>query len=226
MNIKYIILHIIASLYATYLFSVEKTQFMLSFKHRQNIKVMIQDIINSSHQDDNDQESRDVKRLVQIKQTFNNDHLRLFVSQLHNAYQNHEITQDNLVTILKKSIKYKCNILCIALFKKYKYMINYQDEHNNTFCMHTITYRNHTILTYLLNNKAKLDLENEDGHQPLHHACACNNIYAIKMLIKKGASLYAHTYDGDTPLACAVQNSQVNAIHVISLIINARIRSS
>jgi ankyrin repeat protein len=56
------------------------------------------------------------------------------------------------------------------------------------------------ILTLLLENRARIDWQDEDGHSPLHSACAGNHLEAIKLLLAAKACPFAVDARGLYPL--------------------------
>lgn len=57
--------------------------------------------------------------------------------------------------------------------------------------------------------------KNNDGWKPIHYAAKYNGEESLKNLIKKGNSINALTKGGETPLAIAIKNNNIDAINFL-----------
>eukprot|EP00833_Pecoramyces_ruminatium_P013124 jgi/Orpsp1_1/1187156/evm.model.d7180000055804.1 len=67
---------------------------------------------------------------------------------------------------------------------------------------------NMTMVKFLIENGAEIDLDNLEGNTPLHMACKRNQHNIINYLIDHGSNINIQNHDGDTPLmiACFEKN--------------------
>lgn len=79
--------------------------------------------------------------------------------------------------------------------------INEQDKGGNTALHHSLTNKKYLkIVKQLLKNKAKLDIVNKLGFQPIVVATLNNNLDGIKLLIKSGADIKQRDKEGNSVL--------------------------
>jgi ankyrin repeat protein len=90
--------------------------------------------------------------------------------------------------------------------------IDAKDNMNCTPLMHAIWRKQNKAVKFLLQNAANANVKNFKGNTPLHTAANLSNIYAVKMLLKYGASPWAENRDLKTALDCTMSEDIINII--------------
>jgi len=57
-----------------------------------------------------------------------------------------------------------------------------------------------SIIQYLVNNRADLNIQDNNGSTALMHACSCDNLEIVKYLVENGAHINMHNDYGETAL--------------------------
>jgi hypothetical protein len=104
------------------------------------------------------------------------------------------------------------------ILKKNPYLINVEDEKNETFLSYAIK-RNHKPIINLILTSPILNLsyQNNRGNTYLHLAVLQQNLKLIEELISKGIFLDTQNKDGNTALHLAYY---VNNLHIIKILFN------
>lgn len=87
---------------------------------------------------------------------------------------------------------------------QYRKLILLVDDLNMTPLMWNCRYQNNlSILWTLLNLRASVNLQDDDGNTALHYAAMQNRLSAVRSLLSFGADYRGQNTNGMTPLACA-----------------------
>ena len=107
------------------------------------------------------------------------------------------------------------------ILKKNPYLINIEDEKNETFLSYAIKRNNNPIINLLLTSPLlNLTYQNENGNTYLHLAVIQQNIKLVQALIDKGIFIDIQNNDGNTALHLSYY---INNIEIIKLLINNNI---
>lgn len=71
------------------------------------------------------------------------------------------------------------------------------------------------MFNYLIENKADINLANQDGFSPLHYAVSRNQLDAVKLLIKNGADLNIKTKEKRPALYYAIYNDNLTMVKTL-----------
>ena len=130
---------------------------------------------------------------------YNSFHQKLFLSI------NSEISPLDLYNILKKN----------------PYLVNTEDENNETFLSYAIKRNNNSLINLILTSPIlNLTYQNEQGNTYLHLAVVQQNIKLVQKLIDKGIFIDIQNNDGNTALHLAYY---INNLELIKLLINNNI---
>jgi len=107
------------------------------------------------------------------------------------------------------------------ILKKNPYLINIEDEKNETFLSYAIKRNNNPIINLLLTSPLlNLTYQNENGNTYLHLAVIQQNIKLVQALLDKGIFIDIQNNDGNTALHLSYY---INNIKIIKLLINNNI---
>ena len=107
------------------------------------------------------------------------------------------------------------------ILKKNPYLINIEDEKNETFLSYAIKRNNNPIINLLLTSPLlNLTYQNEKGNTYLHLAVIQQNIKLIQALLDKGIFIDIQNNDGNTALHLSYY---INNIKIIKILINNNI---
>ena len=107
------------------------------------------------------------------------------------------------------------------ILRKNPYLINIEDEKNETFLSYAIKRNNNPIINLLLTSPLlNLTYQNENGNTYLHLAVIQQNIKLVQELIDKGIFIDIQNNDGNTALHLSYY---INNIEIIKLLINNNI---
>ncbi|XP_067845693.1 CARD- and ANK-domain containing inflammasome adapter protein [Heptranchias perlo] len=94
---------------------------------------------------------------------------------------------------------------------------------NNETLLHIAAAQGHvTIIEYLLNKGAKIEVRDNKGQSPLHRAAEKGHTGAAKMLLQAGAHIYALDTESRSPLHLAAQN---NHFPIVKLMLKEEARN-
>ena len=101
---------------------------------------------------------------------------------------------------------------------KNPYLVNTQDEKNETFLSYAIKRNNNPIINLILTSPIlNLTYQNENGNTYLHLAVIQKNIRLVQILLDKGIFIDIQNNDGNTALHLAYY---INNIEIIKILIN------
>ncbi|KAM9239070.1 CARD- and ANK-domain containing inflammasome adapter protein-like [Leptosomus discolor] len=100
--------------------------------------------------------------------------------------------------------------------------INALNSSSETLLHVAATHGHLTIMKYLINKGAKIDVNDRKGRTPLHRAAEKGHSDAVKVLLRFGAYMYSLDTDGKTPLHLAAQN---NHSHILKMLLKEEARS-
>ena len=104
------------------------------------------------------------------------------------------------------------------ILKKNPYLVNTEDENNETFLSYAIKRNNNSLINLILTSPLlNLTYQNEQGNTYLHLAVIQQNEKLIQNLIDKGIFIDIQNNDGNTALHLAYY---INNIEIIKLLIN------
>lgn len=104
---------------------------------------------------------------------------------------------------------------------KNPYLVNTEDEKNETFLSYAIKRNNNIIINLILTSPLlNLTYQNTDGNTYLHLAVIQQNIKLIQKLLDKGIFIDIQNNDGNTALHLAYY---VNNLHIIKILFNNNI---
>ena len=107
------------------------------------------------------------------------------------------------------------------ILKKNPYLINIEDEKNETFLSYAIKRNNNPIINLLLTSPLlNLTYQNENGNTYLHLAVIQQNIKLVQALLDKGIFIDIQNNDGNTALHLSYY---INNIKIIKILINNNI---
>ena len=107
------------------------------------------------------------------------------------------------------------------ILKKNPYLVNLEDERNETFLSYAIKRNNNSIINLILTSPLlNLTYQNKKGNTYLHLAVIQQNIKLIKVLLDKGIFIDIQNNDGNTALHLAYY---INNLEIIKLLINNNI---
>ena len=107
------------------------------------------------------------------------------------------------------------------ILTKNPFLVNIEDEKNETFLRYAIKRNNNLIINLILTSPLlNLTYQNEQGNTYLHLAVIQQNIKLIKALLDKGIFIDVQNNDGNTALHLAYY---INNIEIIKLLINNNI---
>jgi len=72
----------------------------------------------------------------------------------------------------------------------------------------------------LLDQKAEMDVRDNNGDTPLHSAAACGDVDVSRLLLKRGADVNAENDEGSTPLHRASEVSSTGNSEIVRLLLN------
>ncbi len=104
---------------------------------------------------------------------------------------------------------------------KNPYLVNTEDENNETFLSYAIKRNNNIIINLILTSPLlNLTYQNTNGNTYLHLAVIQQNIKLVQKLLDKGIFIDIQNNDGNTALHLAYY---VNNLHIIKILINNNI---
>ena len=107
------------------------------------------------------------------------------------------------------------------ILNKNPYLVNTEDENNETFLSYAIKRNNNSLINLILTSPLlNLTYQNQQGNTYLHLAVIQQNIKLIQNLIDKGIFIDIQNNDGNTALHLAYY---INNIEIIKLLINNNI---
>ena len=107
------------------------------------------------------------------------------------------------------------------ILTKNPYLVNTEDENNETFLSYAIKRNNNPIINLILTSPIlNLTYQNENGNTYLHLAVIQQNIQLIQNLLDKGIFIDIQNNDGNTALHLAYY---INNLEIIKLLINNNI---
>ena len=107
------------------------------------------------------------------------------------------------------------------ILTKNPYLVNIEDEQNETFLSYAIKRNNNSIINLILTSPLlNLTYQNEHGNTYLHLAVIQQNIKLVKALLDKGIFIDIQNNDGNTALHLAYY---INNLEIIKLLINNNI---
>ena len=120
------------------------------------------------------------------------------------------------------SIDSKVSVLDLyKILTKNPYLVNTEDENNETFLSYAIKRNNNPIINLILTSPLlNLTYQNEKGNTYLHLAVIQQNIQLIQNLLDKGIFIDIQNNDGNTALHLAYY---INNIDIIKLLVNNNI---
>ncbi|GFF96244.1 hypothetical protein IFM53868_08439 [Aspergillus udagawae] len=110
----------------------------------------------------------------------------------------------------------KENLHAIRTLLRYQANVNVRDHRGRTPIFYAICSRNETVVKALLEQK-EIDIAYQDphGYSPLNYAASTNFLFAVSMLLNKGANLNTANRHGSTPLNWAVEQGNTAMVDVL-----------
>ena len=107
------------------------------------------------------------------------------------------------------------------ILTKNPYLVNIEDEKNETFLSYAIKRNNNPVINLILTSPLlNLTYQNENGNTYLHLAVIQQNLKLVKTLLDKGIFIDIQNNDGNTALHLAYY---INNLEIIKLLINNNI---
>ena len=72
------------------------------------------------------------------------------------------------------------------------------------------------MMSVLMNARANINVNNEEGQTPLLAACRAGHFDLGKLLVDKGADVRAAQRDGATPLAMSIMSGRTDLMHLVT----------
>ena len=136
-------------------------------------------------------------------------------------HKNHQST-NSLYQKLFLSIDSELSTLELyKILTKNPYLVNIEDEKNETFLSYAIKRNNNPVINLILTSPLlNLTYQNENGNTYLHLAVIQQNLKLVKTLLDKGIFIDIQNNDGNTALHLAYY---INNLEIIKLLINNNI---